>query len=73
MPRESKENRTRRARRIAKKLFAAHPDATIALEFRNPFELICATVLSAAKLEPRNVNARRRSDRRSVRMSQWLA
>src|SRR6185369_1195267 len=47
MPRESTTDRRKRARRIAKKLFAAHPDATIALSFRNPFELICATVLSA--------------------------
>src|SRR6185369_6204763 len=47
MPRESTTDRRKRARRIAKKLFAAHPDATIALTFRNPFELICATVLSA--------------------------
>src|SRR3954449_7278449 len=47
MPRESTAERRKRARRIAKKLFAAHPDATIALHFRNPFELICATVLSA--------------------------
>jgi endonuclease III len=47
MPRESAADRRKRARRIARKLFAAHPDATIALHFRNPFELICATVLSA--------------------------
>ena len=30
-----------------RKLFAAHPDARCALDFGNPFELICATVLSA--------------------------
>jgi endonuclease-3 len=47
MPRESTAERQKRAKRIVQKLFAAHPDATIALHFRNPFELICATVLSA--------------------------
>ncbi len=36
-----------RARRILRKLLRAHPDATIALQYRNPFELLCATVLSA--------------------------
>ena len=49
MPRESAHDAAtrRRARRITKKLFTAHPDATIALRFRSPFELVCATVLSA--------------------------
>ena len=46
-PRESAADLARRARCIVAKLFAAHPDATIALEFRGPFELVCATVLSA--------------------------
>jgi endonuclease-3 len=45
--RESKRALAERARRIARILFEAHPDARIALDFRNPFELICATVLSA--------------------------
>jgi endonuclease-3 len=36
-----------RAQRIARKLFDAYPDATIALDFRNPFELLVATVLAA--------------------------
>jgi endonuclease III len=47
VPSESPEALRERARRIVRKLFAAHPDATIALRFRNPFELVCATVLSA--------------------------
>ena len=47
MPAETAEQRRARARRIVRKLFAAHPDATCALDYRNPFELICATVLSA--------------------------
>ena len=36
-----------RARRIVRKLFATHPDAKCALDFTTPFELLCATVLSA--------------------------
>src|SRR5262245_28230812 len=47
MPRESKPRRRARAQRIARKLFAAHPDAHCALDHRNAFELLCATVLSA--------------------------
>jgi len=44
---ETKPETRKRAARITRKLFAAHPDATIALQFRNAFELACATVLSA--------------------------
>jgi endonuclease-3 len=47
MPRESKEERKRRAARIAKRLARAYPDATTALRFANPFELLVATILSA--------------------------
>ena len=47
MPRESKEARAKRARRIAKALGRAYPDAKIALRFSNPFELLVATILSA--------------------------
>lgn len=37
----------RRASRVAKALAAAYPDAECALHFRNPFELLVATILSA--------------------------
>jgi endonuclease-3 len=47
MARESKAAREARARRITRKLFAAHPDAKCALDHRTPYELLCATVLSA--------------------------
>jgi endonuclease-3 len=47
MPRESTSNRKARARRITRKLFKAHPDAHCALDHRNAYELLCATVLSA--------------------------
>jgi endonuclease-3 len=36
-----------RAARILDVLEAAHPDATCALHYRSPFELLCATILSA--------------------------
>lgn len=39
--------RTRRARRIDRALAERYPDARIELDFRNPFELLVATVLSA--------------------------
>jgi endonuclease-3 len=39
--------RTRRARRIVRALGELHPDATIALHFTTPLELLVATVLSA--------------------------
>ena len=47
MTRESKAARRERTRRITRKLFAAHPDARCALDHRNPYELLSATVLSA--------------------------
>jgi endonuclease-3 len=47
MPRESQDERRRRAGRIAKSLAKAYPDARIALRFANPFELLVATILSA--------------------------
>jgi endonuclease III len=39
--------RKRRARRMAKALAEAHPDAHIELDFTNPLELTVATILSA--------------------------
>jgi endonuclease-3 len=47
MPRESRADRRKRAGRIARALARAYPDAEIALRYRNPFELLIATVLSA--------------------------
>jgi endonuclease-3 len=47
MPRESKADLERRALRIAKRLAKAYPDVRTALQFRNPFELLIATILSA--------------------------
>ncbi len=47
MPRESKQARGLRAKRILKALFEAHPDAHCALHYTNPYELLCATLLSA--------------------------
>ena len=38
---------TRRAPEILTRLMAAYPDARCALEHRNAFELLCATILSA--------------------------
>lgn len=43
----SKLARTRRARKIDRILTQAHPDAHCELDFRNPLELLVATVLSA--------------------------
>jgi endonuclease-3 len=47
MPAETKAQLKQRAGRIAKQLASAYPDARIALDFRNPFELLIATILSA--------------------------
>ncbi len=47
MPRESKQARGLRAKRILKALFHAHPDAHCALHYTSPYELLCATLLSA--------------------------
>jgi len=45
--RESLAERRRRAARIVRRLAKAYPDARCALDFRNPFELLVATILSA--------------------------
>jgi endonuclease-3 len=37
----------RHAAQIVRRLKAAYPDAHCALDFRNPYELLCATILSA--------------------------
>ena len=44
---ETPAERRRRAARIARQLAAAYPDARCALDYRNPFELLVATILSA--------------------------
>ena len=44
---ETPAERRRRAGRVARELAAAYPDARCALDFRNPFELVVATILSA--------------------------
>lgn len=46
-PSETPLARTRRARRIARKLAAAYPDARCELAFSTPLELVVATILSA--------------------------
>ncbi|GEL93937.1 endonuclease III [Cellulomonas composti] len=48
--------RTRRARRVDRLLAQRYPDARCELDFRNPFELLVATVLSAQTTDVR-VNA----------------
>ena len=45
--------RTRRARRIDRALAERYPDARCELDFRNPFELLVATVLSAQTTDVR--------------------
>jgi endonuclease-3 len=47
MPRETKAARSQRALKIVDALFAAHPDAHCALDYDDPFQLLCATILSA--------------------------
>jgi endonuclease-3 len=47
MPGESKTARAARAGRILETLFETHADARCQLRHRHPFELLCATVLSA--------------------------
>ena len=47
MPRESKRSRAERALRIVHTLFETHPDAHCALHYTGPFQLLCATILSA--------------------------
>ena len=50
---ESSLARTRRARRIDRLLAERYPDARCELDFRNPFELLVATVLSAQTTDVR--------------------
>ncbi len=45
--RESEEERRERARKIASALAKAYPDAWCALNYRSPWELLVATILSA--------------------------
>jgi len=45
--------RTRRARRVDRALAVRYPDARCELDFRNPFELLVATVLSAQTTDVR--------------------
>jgi endonuclease-3 len=47
MPVGREGDRTERARAIIRRLARAYPDASIALDFSNPFELLVATMLSA--------------------------
>jgi endonuclease-3 len=47
MPRESKRARAERAERIRRTLFRTHPDAHCALEHKNAYQLLVATILSA--------------------------
>ncbi len=47
MPRESKKARTERAAQVYDLLAAEYPDATTALDHRDPYELTAATILSA--------------------------
>jgi endonuclease-3 len=47
VPRETDADRRRRAGRIVRRLARAYPDAALALAWRNPFELLVATILSA--------------------------
>ena len=47
MSNETAAERRRRVARILRKLTEAYPDARCALDFRDPFELLVATILSA--------------------------
>lgn len=47
MPKESLENKRKRVLKVIKGLRRAYPDARCALYFRNPLELLIATILSA--------------------------
>ncbi|MBB6097304.1 endonuclease-3 [Deinobacterium chartae] len=55
MRRESKNNKLTRARDVLSSLEAEYPDARTELVYRNPFELLVATVLSAQATD-RSVN-----------------
>lgn len=45
--RESEAERRKRARTIARRLARAYPDAWCALDYKNPWQLVVATILSA--------------------------
>lgn len=47
MARESRSVRWERAGEIVRRLFEAHPDAHCALDHDGPYQLLCATILSA--------------------------
>ena len=53
MPRESKKARRQRAEKIYDLLREEYPDAHCELDFRNPFELAVATILSAQTTDVR--------------------
>ncbi|WP_203708971.1 endonuclease III [Cellulomonas marina] len=53
LARETPLGRTRRARRIDRALAERYPDARCELDFRTPFELLVATVLSAQTTDVR--------------------
>jgi endonuclease III len=52
-PGESPLARTRRARRVVRELGALYPEVRCELDFRSPFELLVATVLSAQTTDRR--------------------
>jgi endonuclease-3 len=56
MPRESKKDRQERASRVLAELRTLYPDAASELQFRTPFELLVATILSAQATDA-SVNA----------------
>jgi endonuclease-3 len=47
MPRESKQDKQQRAKRITDTLHRLYPDAECTLDHENPFQLLVATILSA--------------------------
>ena len=56
MPRERKADRLARGARVLDALEATYPDATSELDFRSPYELLIATILSAQATDA-SVNA----------------
>jgi len=52
-PRETLEEKKRRARKILRRLAKAYPDAKTALDYGNPLELLVATILSAQTTDTR--------------------
>src|SRR2546428_13495325 len=51
--REALQAKRARARKIVRALRKAYPDATIALDFSNPLELLVATILAAQRTDQR--------------------